>query len=210
MTHAADPGTRPTGSTADRAGETPADTILLQRRGERFRLCDPARGLICESDDLASAYRALEESRAELPWPGSTAGVPVGAVPASPPRPELRRALESLAPLGRPMAFLVAVLLGILIASLGSFVGSVGQTVTTFSDTHRAGRAGLDRLHALAQAAESLSPERSEQIRRDLRTIVSRLAPLTQELAPLIPSGAPLPSEAPHDATPRDSASALD
>jgi len=173
----------------DPIGALPPEAAVLVRRGERYRAWDPARGIVCEADDVASAFRALEETRQEL------AGG--DAWPAPPTRPArdggadlagVGAAFRSLAPLGRPLAFLLAVLLGIAVSQLGATLGRVGRTVSTFADTHRAGRAALDRLHALAQAAETLSPERTEQIRRDLRSIVTQLAPITAELGPLLPA----------------------
>jgi len=173
----------------DPIGALPPEAAVLVRRGERYRACDPVRGIVCEADDVASAFRALEETRQELcggdGWPRPAAGAPREGSESG---GGLAEALRSLAPLGRPLAFLLAVLLGIAVSQLGETLGRVGRTVTTFTDTHRAGKAALDRLHALAQAVEALSPERSEQIRRDLRSIVSQLAPIAAELGPLLPA----------------------
>jgi len=185
------PATSPT-SAAAAMGQASSDppAAWVSRCGDRFRLFDPELRLVCDSDDLASAYRALEDARKNLVHGDAGDASTGAAAPHARAASRLSEALGLVTALGRPLAFLIAVILGMAIAQLGSSLAGLGRTVSTYSDVHDAGRAGLDHLHALATAAENLSPERSEQIQRDLRVIVSRLAPFAHELAPLLPGPA--------------------
>lgn len=199
-------------STSHSEAEAIPYAVIVKRRGDLFRLAISELDLVCDVEDLATGYRELEEmARGLLAASGGEISVD------SPPAPRSRA--MAFATTGTNAKFtkyliiagivvLLAAVPGVLSISfilrdISHVVGdfrTVSDTVAGFNEPVKTARMFSDRARVAAKtlsfAAETLSevtPQREEQVRRDLRLIVKVLKPFADEVRPLF-TGEPPPS----------------
>ena len=189
-------------------GETFPYTVLVQRRGGKFQLTLPEFDLECEAADLDQGYRELEAVAQKLLARFRERGL-TDDILSPQPAPSgagLRTLLRIVA-----IVVLLASLPGVLAATsvlketarvardVRQLTGSVA---TLGSQPGKAARQFSTTLERLAHTIGQVTPERQEQMRRDMRVIVEKLKPLADELRPLFTDeAAPAMSSAPasHD-----------
>jgi hypothetical protein len=95
-------------------------------------------------------------------------------------------------PLGAAIPVAAGIVVGIIALWLGSWIGALTHPMQALADPKEAGRMLTGVIDHLARTAESITPERQQQMVQDTRTVVKWLLPLVRELRPL---GAEPPAE---------------
>lgn len=197
--------------------------VVLHREGKQYRLSIPALDLVCEAEDLAAGFKELETAAVALlaRYRGLGEELPVerplaeshGEIPAPPPgRATVSRlgasgrdrsgTLQSLIGLSMIVALLAGAVAAVMAISALRDIGTIardigrltGGATAVLDDTVGTGRNFSQNLARVAQTVEQVTPEREEQMRRDLGIIVEKLKPLADELRPLF-TGEAMPKE---------------
>ena len=156
--------------------------LAIERIDGGYRVSDPRLGVSAEAQTADAACDALDRARDEILARCRELGVPIEAVGRSGDAAATRSLL-------RPgLALVVGVVLGMALQLAAERISNVTRAVGVLTDAREAGRRVAELVAVLGAAAETMPPEREEQLREDVRRIVRRATPIVRELAPLMSS----------------------
>lgn len=187
-------------------------SITVKRRGEGFRLGIPELELECDAADLGQGYQRLETAAQELMARLRERGAADDIPPSQPPPDEGTPSATAAGPaeradeagettLGLPGLLRIVAMLVLLASLPGLFaawsalneVAGIARDIRALTspvamlgaDPEQAARQFSTTLRRVADTVALVTPEREEQMRRDVRIIVEKLMPLADELRPL-------------------------
>lgn len=163
--------------------------VQVVERGGRFFLHQPDFGLVVEDADLAAGYARLAAEKKAAAERFLAMGRP-DLVPVPGKGDEGRELVRSVLPFAIKAGLTGVVLVSLVLAAVAGF----DHALRSLPD--RLARGLSSGAHSLRLVSKQISPERRDEVRADLRTMVGELKPFVDEVRPLLAGDAACPPPA--------------